>query len=221
VVGYAGLLDLGYVAFFAVGAYLYALLASPHLTEAFAAIAAMFPNGLHTAAVAGDAAGAVAGGAVRACCWARPRCKLRGDYLAIVTLGFGEIIRIFLNNLDHPLQHHQRPEGHQPDRLGAGVRARPGQAAEFGGFEVALGPLYYYLFLVLVLVTVSSASACRIRAWAVPGWPSARTRSRQGHGHQHPQPQAAGLRHGRLVRRRVGRHVRVRSRASCRPSRSA
>ena len=48
VVGYAGLLDLGYVAFFAIGAYMFGLLASPQLTDAFAAIAAMFPNGLHT-----------------------------------------------------------------------------------------------------------------------------------------------------------------------------
>jgi branched-chain amino acid transport system permease protein len=47
VVGYAGLLDLGYVAFFAVGAYLFALLGSPHLAEAFPSIAAAFPNGLH------------------------------------------------------------------------------------------------------------------------------------------------------------------------------
>src|ERR1035437_10268449 len=48
VVGYAALLDLGFVAFFALGAYMYGLLASPHLTESFPAIAAMFPNGLHT-----------------------------------------------------------------------------------------------------------------------------------------------------------------------------
>jgi hypothetical protein len=48
VVGYAGLLDLGYVAFFAIGAYLYALLSSPHLTDTFPAIKAMFPGGLHT-----------------------------------------------------------------------------------------------------------------------------------------------------------------------------
>ena len=47
VVGYAGLLDLGYVAFYAVGAYLYGLLASPHLTDTFAWIKATFPNGLH------------------------------------------------------------------------------------------------------------------------------------------------------------------------------
>ena len=45
VVGYAGLLDLGYVAFYAVGAYMFGLLASPHLTENFPAIAAMFPEG--------------------------------------------------------------------------------------------------------------------------------------------------------------------------------
>ena len=48
VVGYAGLLDLGYVAFYAVGAYMYALLASPHLMNNFEWIAATFPNGLHS-----------------------------------------------------------------------------------------------------------------------------------------------------------------------------
>ncbi len=48
VVGYAGLLDLGYVAFFAIGAYLFALLGSPHLTDTFPAMKAMFPNGLHS-----------------------------------------------------------------------------------------------------------------------------------------------------------------------------
>ena len=48
VVGYAGLLDLGYVAFYAVGAYMFGLMASPHLSENFAAVKALFPNGLHT-----------------------------------------------------------------------------------------------------------------------------------------------------------------------------
>ena len=48
VVGFAGLLDLGYVAFYAVGAYMFGLLASSQLTETFPAMAAMFPNGLHT-----------------------------------------------------------------------------------------------------------------------------------------------------------------------------
>src|SRR5512138_76973 len=48
VVGFAGLLDLGYIAFYAVGAYMYALLASPHLTSNFPALAAMFPQGFHS-----------------------------------------------------------------------------------------------------------------------------------------------------------------------------
>jgi branched-chain amino acid transport system permease protein len=102
VVGYAGLLDLGYVAFFAVGAYLYGLLASPHLLESFPAIAAMFPQGLHLSLwlVLPLAAG-LAG--LFGMLLGAPTLKLRGDYLAIVTLGFGEIIRVFLNNLDQPV----------------------------------------------------------------------------------------------------------------------
>ena len=84
VVGYAGLLDLGYVAFYAVGAYMFALLASPHLAENFEFIREAFPNGLHmpiwvviplAAALAG-LAGMILGA---------PTLKLRGDYLAIVT----------------------------------------------------------------------------------------------------------------------------------------
>src|SRR6185369_10907953 len=47
VVGYAGLLDLGYVAFYALGAYMFGLLASPHLTDTFESIGAAFPAGLH------------------------------------------------------------------------------------------------------------------------------------------------------------------------------
>jgi len=86
VVGYAGLLDLGYVAFYAVGAYLYALFASPqlgyHLPFLF-----IFVLGGALAALMGALIGA-------------PTLRLRGDYLAIVTMAFGEIIRILLNNLD-------------------------------------------------------------------------------------------------------------------------
>lgn len=72
VVGYAGLLDLGYVAFFALGAYLFALLGSPHLAEAFPVIAAAFPEGLHLPIWAAiPAAAALAG--FSGWCWARPR----------------------------------------------------------------------------------------------------------------------------------------------------
>jgi branched-chain amino acid transport system permease protein len=90
VVGYAGLLDLGFVAFYAVGAYMYALLASPHLMEHFEWIARVLPGGLHTPiwAVIPLAAGLAAMAGVLL---GTPVLKLRGDYLAIVTLGFGEI----------------------------------------------------------------------------------------------------------------------------------
>ena len=153
VVGEAGLLDLGYVAFFAVGAYLYGLLASPHLTDTFKNIAAAFPNGFHTslwlviplslalAAIVGVLLGI-------------PVLKLRGDYLAIVTLGFGEIIRIFLNNLDHPFNITNGPKGiNQIDSVRV-FGLNLGKPLSIGGFEVASVSLYYYLFLVLVLVTV-------------------------------------------------------------------
>ena len=153
VVGEAGLLDLGYVAFFAVGAYLYGLLASPHLTSTFAAIGAAFPNGFHTslwlvipvALLLATFTGVLLG---------IPVLKLRGDYLAIVTLGFGEIIRIFLNNLDHPYNITNGPKGiNQIDSVKI-FGLDLGRPLTIGGFEIASVSLYYYLFLVLVLVTV-------------------------------------------------------------------
>ena len=153
VVGYAGLLDLGYVAFYAVGAYLFALMASPHLAENFAAFAAMFPDGLHTslwvvipvAALIAALFGALLGA---------PTLKLRGDYLAIVTLGFGEIIRIFLNNLDHPVNLTNGPKGlGQIDSVKV-FGLDLGKRLELFGFDINSVTLYYYLFLVLVVVSV-------------------------------------------------------------------
>ncbi len=153
VVGYAGLLDLGYVAFYAVGAYLFALMASPHLAENFAAFAAMFPDGLHTslwlvipvAALLAAFFGAMLGA---------PTLKLRGDYLAIVTLGFGEIIRIFLNNLDQPVNLTNGPKGlGQIDSVKI-FGLDLGKRLELFGFDISSVTLYYYLFLVLVVVSV-------------------------------------------------------------------
>ena len=153
VVGYAGLLDLGYVAFYAVGAYMYALLASPHLSETFPAFAAMFPNGLHTpvwvivplAAVLAAVAGVLLG---------MPVLKLRGDYLAIVTLGFGEIIRVFLNNLEQPLNITNGPRG--LDRIDPMTifGFSFGRPLDIGGFRIPSVTLYYWLFLLLVVGSV-------------------------------------------------------------------
>lgn len=139
VVGFAGLLDLGYIAFYAVGAYTYALLASPHfgLSLPFWVI---LPIGALIACVFGVLLGA-------------PTLKLRGDYLAIVTLGFGEIIRIFMNNLSQPFNLTNGPRGIariDPVQVG-GVDFRTTDT--WFGFAVS-GPMKYYYLLLLVLVVV-------------------------------------------------------------------
>jgi branched-chain amino acid transport system permease protein len=168
VVGYAGLLDLGYVAFYAVGAYLYALLSSPHLQENFAWIAAVAPDGLHNSIwlVVPLSAGLAA---LFGVLLGAPTLRLRGDYLAIVTLGFGEIIRIFLNNLNAPLNITNGPQGISnidPVSIGPVDLSRP---LVIGGFELQSVQLYYYLFLaltVLVIITSIRLQDSRLgRAW--------------------------------------------------------
>ncbi|WP_295957565.1 ABC transporter ATP-binding protein [Rhodoferax sp.] len=153
VVGFAGLLDLGYVAFFAVGAYTYGLLASPQLTDSFPAIAALFPEGLHMPLWMILPVGAAIAGFFGMLLGA-PTLKLRGDYLAIVTLGFGEIIRVFLNNLDHPINITNGPKGlNQIDSLKFfGIDL--GKSLHIGSYEIPSVSLYYYLFLVLVVISV-------------------------------------------------------------------
>ncbi len=152
VVGYAGLLDLGFVAFFAVGAYMFGLLASPHLTDTFPWIAAMFPNGLHTPLWAVIPIGAGLAGLFGVMLGA-PTLKLRGDYLAIVTLGFGEIIRVFMNNLDNPVNITNGPKGlGQIDAMT--IMGHPlSKRLDLGFIELPSVTLYYYLFLALVLVS--------------------------------------------------------------------
>ncbi len=139
VVGFAGLLDLGYIAFYAVGAYCYALLASPHfgLHLPFWII---LPIGAGVACLFGVLLGA-------------PTLKLRGDYLAIVTLGFGEIVRVFLNNLSRPVNITNGPQGVtliDPFKL---------DGFSFSKSETLLGltfsgPIKYYYLLLLVLLVV-------------------------------------------------------------------
>jgi branched-chain amino acid transport system permease protein len=153
VVGYAGLLDLGYVAFFAIGAYMYGLMSSPHLIETFPAIAAMFPQGMHTPLWLVIPLGAGLAGLFGVLLGA-PTLRLRGDYLAIVTLGFGEIIRVFMNNLDTPINITNGPKGiNQIDSLHL-FGFDLGKKLVVGGFELASVSLYYYLFLALVLVSI-------------------------------------------------------------------
>jgi branched-chain amino acid transport system permease protein len=140
VVGFAGLLDLGYIAFYAVGAYVYALLASPQF-NLHLPFWVVLPIGALVAALFGVILGA-------------PTLKLRGDYLAIVTLGFGEIIRIFLNNLSRPVNITNGPQGItgiDPFRIGSFSFAQP---ERFLGISFS-GPMkYYYLLLALTMLVI-------------------------------------------------------------------
>src|SRR5438552_10891577 len=139
VVGFAGLLDLGYIAFYAVGAYVYALLASPHF-----GIHLPFWVILPLSAGIACAFGVLLGA---------PTLKLRGDYLAIVTLGFGEIIRIFLNNLNAPLNITNGPQGINlidPFHIG---NLSLGRADALLGVQVS-GPQKYYYVLLLITIGV-------------------------------------------------------------------
>jgi len=153
VVGYAGLLDLGYIAFFAVGAYVYGLLSSPHLAEAFTSIAAAFPDGLHTNIFVAIVIAAVVAG-VMGMILGAPTLKLRGDYLAIITLGFGEIVRIFLLNLDRPINITNGPKGlpgvDAPSVFGISF-AKPFYV---GDYMVEPVTMYYYLFMAFVVAAV-------------------------------------------------------------------
>src|SRR5213595_2464936 len=97
VVGFAGLLDLGYVAFFVIGSYLYAFLASTHFGLHLPFLLAV-PIVVVLTAFSGILIGA-------------PTLRLRGDYLAIVTLGFGEITYLLLINLDRPVNITGGPSG--------------------------------------------------------------------------------------------------------------
>jgi len=140
VVGYAGLLDLGYIAFYAVGAYLYALLASPHF-GLHLPFWLLLPTGAMTAALFGVLLGT-------------PTLRLRGDYLAIVTLGFGEIIRIFLNNLNAPVNITNGPQGvNLIDPVAFGGFSL-GKTHMLFGVTFSAAHQYYYLFLLLTLAVI-------------------------------------------------------------------
>jgi branched-chain amino acid transport system permease protein len=139
VVGFAGLLDLGYIAFYAVGAYTYALLASPHF-NLHLPFWIILPIGAAVACFFGVLLGA-------------PTLKLRGDYLAIVTLGFGEIVRIFLNNLSQPFNLTNGPQGIyliDPFSIGSFSFARDQTVAGL----LLSGPIKYYYFLVIMLLVI-------------------------------------------------------------------
>lgn len=141
VVGFAGLLDLGYVAFYAIGAYTFALLASEKF-DIHISFWLLLPLAAILAAIAGILLGI-------------PVLRMRGDYLAIVTLGFGEIIRILVTNLTKLTNGSQGVIGIDSPYL--------------FGLELSSGTHFYYLiliFLILVIFVTHRMDQSRIgRAW--------------------------------------------------------
>ncbi|MDO8701708.1 MAG: ABC transporter ATP-binding protein [Undibacterium sp.] len=190
VVGFAGLLDLGYIAFYAVGAYLAALFGSQQFAVVLESFVNNYPalgnflvtvfgpeitqNGIHLsvwfivpmAAATAGLFGALLGA---------PTLKLRGDYLAIVTLGFGEIIRIFMNNLNSPINFTNGPQGINmvdPVRIfGVSLAGETGSNAtvHMGSFSMPSVNAYYFLFLSLciaiVIISIRLQHSRLGRAW--------------------------------------------------------
>lgn len=161
VVGFAGLLDLGYVAFYAVGAYLWAFFGSQQFYVLH------FAPGTQPAdlpfLLPGDAfymfllVGIVIAG-ITGILLGLPVLRLRGDYLAIVTLGFGEVIRVLANNLDKPLNFTNGPQGITPIQ-------RPSMPdfvvdwfnSIFGGLvghDVSPAIMYNLMFYIFALVVI-------------------------------------------------------------------
>jgi len=190
VVGFAGLLDLGYIAFYAVGAYLAGLLASPQFAALLESMVNEYPalgnfmvsllgpdivqNGIHLSVwVIVPLAAALA--AFFGALLGAPTLKLRGDYLAIVTLGFGEIIRIFMNNLNEPINFTNGPQGINlidPIKVfGVNLAGEAGSRATvyLGGYGMPSVNAYYFLFLLLCMAVVFITSRLQHsrlgRAW--------------------------------------------------------
>ncbi len=167
VVGFAGLLDLGYVAFYAVGAYLWAIFGSQQMfllhsipgTTSTSGIFFLPASAFYLFVFLGVALAATTGILL-----GLPVLRLRGDYLAIVTLGFGEVIRVLANNLDKPINLTNGPQGISPvqrpplpEPLLNFLRALLNPVV---GHNVSLGEfynLYFYLaalFVILVVILV-------------------------------------------------------------------
>jgi branched-chain amino acid transport system permease protein len=157
VVGFAGLLNFGYVAFYAFGAYLYAIFATSQAGNFIPAAIAHFPisgNWFWLFLILGALLAGLLGFLL-----GLPVLRLRGDYLAIVTLGFAEIIRILFNNMDKPINITNGPQG-----------LTPIQPPQLFGIILDKPIDFYFIVLVVVIFTIIIAKrldASRIgRAWA-------------------------------------------------------
>lgn len=166
VVGFAGLLDLGYVAFFAVGAYFWGIISTTQIAAFNPAWGPVPPILFYPFIILGLLLGAFTGVLL-----GLPVLRLRGDYLAIVTLGFGEVIRVLANNLDRPVNITNGSQGIRD------IERPPLIFTDFVrgtlGWQLDDQQLYqqffYFVVLLIVLITVTIVSRLKIsrigRAW--------------------------------------------------------
>lgn len=139
VVGMAGLLDLGFVAFFAVGAYSYSIFATPQAAN-------FMPFGNYPLGgesfwiflIIGGVVAAIAGVLIGI-----PVLRVKGDYLAIVTLGFGEIIRILFNNADKPV-----------NITGGAMGIASVKPPEIFGIQLIFPNQFYFVTLIILIFTI-------------------------------------------------------------------
>ncbi|MCM3698039.1 branched-chain amino acid ABC transporter permease [Paenibacillus macerans] len=154
VVGFAGLLDLGFVAFFAVGAYTYAIFATPQANEFISGNLFPLSGGAFWIFIAIGGFMAALFGLLLGL----PVLRVKGDYLAIVTLGFGEIIRIIFNNLDKPV-----------NITNGAMGLSSIQAPSLFGYKFTFPNQYYFIvvfILALVIFSVKKLEHSRLgRAW--------------------------------------------------------
>ncbi|MGG0656043.1 branched-chain amino acid ABC transporter permease [Rummeliibacillus pycnus] len=139
VVGMAGLLDLGFVAFFAVGAYSYSIFATPQAANFMPF--GHYPldgNSFWIFLIIGAIAAAIVGVLIGV-----PVLRVKGDYLAIVTLGFGEIIRILFNNGDSPV-----------NVTGGGMGIASVTPPKIFGYELVFPNQFYFVTLIILLFTL-------------------------------------------------------------------
>lgn len=167
VVGMAGLLDLGYAAFFAVGAYTWAIFGSAQASN-FMSGSFPLPGWPYfylfcaLAVIAAALLGTLIG---------LPALRLRGDYLAIVTLGLGQTVRVLANNLDQPVNITNGPQGITPvERPPVTWLEKVLSAAGIeGGTPIAYALFFYLLVLavigVVVLVNIRLDRSRFGRAW--------------------------------------------------------
>jgi branched-chain amino acid transport system permease protein len=166
VVGFVGLLNLGFVAFYAIGAYLWAIFGSPQANQFLAgdwfplSSVWFFPFLLLSVGV-GALTGALLG---------LPVMRLRGDYLAVVTLGFAEVVRALVNNFDKPINITNGPKGITPIEKPPLFFQPLLEVLGFSADPSTLYPFYFY-FLVLLMVVLTVVVSRRLeesrigRAW--------------------------------------------------------